>query len=107
MTLDELFSKMVEKSRKSSIEGAPKGSILLNLTGGDPRRWLVKLGEGKAEVSEAADFDTADLTVTASGETIVKVALRQTSPVAAFMTGKIKLSGDQGLVAQLKSIWPD
>jgi putative sterol carrier protein len=107
MTLDELFAKMIEKSQKTSIEGAPKGSILLNLTGGDPRRWLVKLGGGKAQVSQAADFDKADLTVTASGDTIVKVATRQTSPVAAFMTGKIKLSGDQGLVGQLKNIWPD
>lgn len=107
MTLDELFLKMVEKSNKVAIVGAPKASILLNVTGNDPRRWLVKFDAGKALISVAADFDTADLTVTASAETIVKVATRETSPLSAFMTGRIKLSGDQALVAQLKNIWPE
>lgn len=107
MTLDELFAKMIDKSKKVSLEGAPQASIVINLTGSDPRRWLVRLDGGKIAVSEAADFRKADLTVTASGETIIKIATKQARPVAAFMTGKVKISGDQNLVGQLKNIWPD
>jgi putative sterol carrier protein len=106
-TLDELYAKMIDKASRISVDGALKAAILLDLTGPDPRRWLVTLKDGGVSIAQAAEGQAADLKVTASGDTIIKVATRQTSPVAAFMTGRIKLQGDQGLVGQLKNIWPD
>jgi putative sterol carrier protein len=107
MTLDELYAKMVAKAAKTTASGAPDASIRLNLTGGEPRSWLVRFREGRVSVGLSEDGDAPDLTVTATGDTLIKVATRRTNPVAAFMTGRIKISGDSSLVGQLKNIWPD
>jgi putative sterol carrier protein len=106
MTLDELYAKMVAKASKTTASGAPDASILLDLTGGEPRRWMVRFQDGRVSLSDS-ETGSPNLTVTTAGETIIKVATRQTSPMAAFMTGKIKISGDSALVGQLKNIWPD
>ena len=106
MTLDELYAKIAEKAAKTTSAGAPDASILLDLTGADPRRWLVRFNGGKISISDS-DPGPPDLTVTAAAETIIKVATRKTSPMAAFITGKIKVKGDSALAGQLKNIWPD
>jgi putative sterol carrier protein len=107
MTLDELFAKMVDKASKAAASADLKASVLLNVTGADPRRWLVSFLAGKVTVAQGGPDAAADLTLTCDGATIIKVATRQTSPMAAFMTGRIKLAGDQALAGQLKNIWPD
>ena len=107
MTLDELYAKMAQKAAKAAIDQNINGRVLLDVTGGDPRRWLVSFQGGKVSVALAPEGAERELTLRCGAETLVKVATRQTSPVAAFMTGRIKISGDQSLAGQLKNIWPD
>ncbi|MDR1656921.1 MAG: SCP2 sterol-binding domain-containing protein [Deltaproteobacteria bacterium] len=106
MTLTELYIKMLDKASRTTVPDDVKASILLDLTGDEPRQWLVRFNEGKVKITEN-DPEPPDLTVTTSGDTIIQVALKMTNPMAAFVTGKIKISGDAGLVSQLKNIWPD
>jgi putative sterol carrier protein len=107
VTLDELYAKMTEKSKTASVPAELKASILLDISGARPRLWLAKLDGGKLSLSEGAPASPPSLEVKTDEATLLKVAQGQASPVGAFMTGKVKLSGDQSLIGQLKNILPD
>jgi putative sterol carrier protein len=50
------------------------------------------------------DLDGADATITQSYETAVALAKSELSPVTAFMTGKVKIAGNMGLLLGLQGV---
>ncbi|MDR1546916.1 MAG: SCP2 sterol-binding domain-containing protein [Deltaproteobacteria bacterium] len=106
MTLDELYEKMIAKAARISAPPGLRTDIVLDVTGEPPRRWLVRFDAGAVSVGPPQDGEP-DVTVTAGAETLLRVAQRELNPVMAFLTGKIKVKGDSGLLEQLKHVWPD
>jgi predicted lipid carrier protein YhbT len=110
MNLDELFSKVTKKAEGLTLESfVPNASILVNILGDAPRRWLVVFKDSKASISDCKDepADGVDATVTAQDKTIISIAERTLNPTMAFFTGRLKVKGDAALVRQLSQIWPD
>jgi len=50
------------------------------------------------------DLDAPDATIRQSYETAAGLARRETNPVMAFMTGKIKVDGDMGRLMAMQGI---
>ena len=50
------------------------------------------------------DAATADATITETYETAVALAKSELSPVTAFMTGKVKIAGNMGMLLGLQSV---
>ena len=50
------------------------------------------------------DLEAPDATITQSYDTAVGLARRETNPVMAFMTGKIKVAGDMGRLMALQGV---
>ena len=50
------------------------------------------------------DLEAPDATIRQSYETAVGLARRETNPVMAFMTGKIKVEGDMGRLMAMQGI---
>jgi putative sterol carrier protein len=50
------------------------------------------------------DIENPDATITQSYETAVGLAKSEVSPVTAFMTGKIKVGGNMGLLLGLQGV---
>ena len=71
-------------SAKFDIEG--EGSIIMDASG--------------ARASE----EDADVTLSADVETFQGILSGDTNPTSAFMTGKLKVSGDMGLAMKLASV---
>jgi len=65
--------------------------------------WLVEVDDGKVSVSEADG--EADTTISTSEETFMTIANGQQNPTSAYMSGKLKVSGDMGQAMKLQKLF--
>ena len=67
---------------------------------GDTHYWIV-IADGAIDMG-VGDADAPDATITQSYDTAVKLAKSQLSVVTAFMTGKVKVAGNMGMLMGLQ-----
>ncbi|MGH2629157.1 MAG: SCP2 sterol-binding domain-containing protein [Actinomycetota bacterium] len=67
---------------------------------GETHYWIV-IADGAIDLG-VGDIDAADATITQSYETAVKLARSELSVITAFMTGKVKVAGNMGLLMGLQ-----
>jgi putative sterol carrier protein len=65
--------------------------------------WTVDVDDGKVTVTE--DGPDADVTISTSTETFLKVANGDQNPTAAYMSGKLKIKGDMGQAMKLQKLF--
>ena len=87
--VDPAKAKGMTASYKFDIDGA--GS------------WNVDVDDGKVTVTE--NGGEADTTISASDETFMKIANGEQNPTAAYMSGKLKVSGDLGQAMKLQKLF--
>lgn len=66
-------------------------------------RWKVDVDSGTVRVTEG-DGD-ADTTISTTEETFLKISNGEENPQTAFMTGKLKVTGDIGKAMKLEQIF--
>jgi putative sterol carrier protein len=76
------------------------GRIQFSLTGQGGGEWGVVLDDGKVSVSQGL-MTESQLTLKTSTEIAEKLLSGKLNPMMAFMTGKIKVSGDMALGMKL------
>jgi putative sterol carrier protein len=64
--------------------------------------WIV-IADGSIDLG-TGDAERPDATITQSYDTAVALAKNELSPVSGFMTGKIKVGGNMGLLLSLQGI---
>jgi putative sterol carrier protein len=65
--------------------------------------WKVDVKDGAVSVTEGpAD---ADVTISASEETFLKMVRGEQNPTTAYMTGKLKVKGDMGAALKLQKLF--
>jgi putative sterol carrier protein len=83
------------------LEGEnPDSTVLFNLTGENGGVYFADIKNNVATISEGT-IENPTLTLTADYANIRKMLTGEENPVAAFMTGKIKLQGDYMLALKL------
>jgi putative sterol carrier protein len=70
--------------------------------GGDTHYWI-RIAEDAIDLG-VGDVESPDATITQSYDTAVALAKSELSPVTAFMTGKIKIAGNMGLLLGLQNV---
>jgi putative sterol carrier protein len=65
--------------------------------------WTVDVDDGKVTVTEnGAD---ADVTISSSSDTFLRIANGEQNPTAAYMSGKLKIKGDMGQAMKLQKLF--
>jgi putative sterol carrier protein len=100
MRAREFFESLAHRADTSRIDGIDH-SYLFDVEGEGV--WFVEVRDGGVRVSEgAAD---ADVTIAVSGETFERLVSGRQNPITAYMTGKLKISGDTGAALKLQKLF--
>ncbi|MDL2259879.1 SCP2 sterol-binding domain-containing protein [Deltaproteobacteria bacterium OttesenSCG-928-K17] len=103
MKINDLFSILKEKAGQASLPQDIEATVQVELSGADPADWNAQVRDGRVVLAEGR-LETPDLTISAASETAVGLFEKRINPMAAFMTGKIKVKGDVGKAALLKNL---
>ena len=84
---------------------AGKTATIQQVIGGgdDETHYWIRIADGVIDMG-LGDAEGPDATITESYETAVALAKSELSPVTAFMTGKIKVAGNMGMLLGLQSV---
>lgn len=71
--------------------------------GDDEIHYWISLADGAIDMG-IGDSAGADATITETYDTAVALAKSELSPVTAFMTGKVKIAGNMGMLLGLQNV---
>jgi putative sterol carrier protein len=97
----EFFESLEARSGDSSKAAGLNATYLFDIAGSG--KWTVRVENGQVSVQEGEG--DADTTISASEETFVKIVNGEQNPTSAFMTGKLKVSGDLGNAMKLQQLF--
>ena len=100
MTAQEFFAALPEKADPEKTAGMQNTYVFDVENVG---QWTVAVDDGTVTVTEGTG--EADCTITASEETLVKIATGEANPTTAYMTGKLKIQGDMGAALKLQKLF--
>ena len=89
---------------KSTLAGI-EGSVLWVVEGDGGGAYCMRFSGGNLKVTEGKD-DNATSTVTIDMATWKELLSGETNPQAAFMAGKVQISGDMSLLMQIQGVMP-
>jgi putative sterol carrier protein len=89
-----------EAFRAAAGGAGAKLQQVITTADGETHYWIT-IGGGSIDMG-VGDVEGPDATVTQSYDTAVSLAKSELSPVTAFMTGKIKIAGNMGLLLGLQ-----
>lgn len=104
MTYQELVEK-VKSAYADADAGKVSGHVAFqfNIVGEAEGSFYLEIVDGKVNV-EPYEYYDRDVLVTTSAATLLEIAEGKLDPVKAFLTGKLKASGDLSKAAFLKEL---
>ena len=105
--LSDEWTKELKERLNASDEfkkgvGSTAATIQQIITGPDgERRYWIRVGEGSVDMG-SGDIAASDVTITQDYETAVALARSELNPVTAYMSGKLRISGNMMLLMQLQ-----
>lgn len=104
MTIAELFETMPERFNSAAAAGMTK-TIQWNITGDEAGVWAFQIVNGAGQLIPGG-VDKPDTTFTTSGKDWVAIAEGKLDSMKAFMTGKLKVTGDMMLAMKAPQFFP-
>lgn len=100
-TVQELM-KWMQASFKAEKAGDVNAAVQFNLTGEGGGTWTFYIAEGKCEVKNSA-AESPTVALTAAAADYLAIMRGDLNAVSAFMSGKIKVAGDLGIMMQFQN----
>ena len=88
----DIFTRMPEVFNPNEAKDMDK-VFQFDISGEGGGQWYVKIKDGQCQVQEGFQEDPS-VTLTMSAETWIAMVNKELNGVQAFMTGKLKVSGD-------------
>jgi putative sterol carrier protein len=83
--------------------GDSDAKIAFNVSGEGGGQWLIKIVDHTLSIDQGT-IEGADMTVSASDEDLLAIVRGDLNAVGAFMTGRVKVSGEVALAMKLQSL---
>jgi putative sterol carrier protein len=99
-TVRDFFEALPSRVSTERTAGV-SNSYVFEIT--DAGTWFVAVADDRVTVSEG-EHD-ADVRISMSAATFRKLVTREQNPMRAFMTGKIKVTGDMGAATKLQRLF--
>lgn len=103
MNSHDLFFTLRQLADQANLSPDLEVVGFVELTGDDPAQWQARVSKGRMSLEEGRPAEP-DLSLSVSTDTAVKIFEKKINPMAAFMTGKIKIKGDLAKIAQFKEL---
>jgi putative sterol carrier protein len=100
----EVFAKMPEAFNANAAQGL-NAVFQFDITGDDGGKWNVAVKDGACAVSEGAN-DAPTVTLTMAADTWLAMVNKELNGMQAFMSGKLKATGDIMLAQRFATIFP-
>lgn len=100
-TAREFFEGLEARAGESSKAAGLNATYLFDIDGAG--QWTVRVKDGQVGVVEGQG--EAEATISASEETFMKVVNGEQNPMSAFMTGKLKVTGDLSKAMKLQKLF--
>jgi putative sterol carrier protein len=103
MTPKEIFAEMPANLNADAAKGM-NSTIQFNLAGDNGGQWYVAIKDGKAEVSQGT-APSPNMTLSMTAQDYVDMIMGKLNGQMAFMSGKLKISGDMGLAMKMQNLF--
>jgi len=100
----EVFNKMPDAFNPGAAQGMD-AVFQFEITGDGGGSWHVIVKDGACTVGEGP-HDSPSVTLTMSGDTWLGMVNKQVNGMQAFMSGKLKASGDIMLAQKIEQLFP-
>ena len=77
-------------------------AIQFKFTGAEEGNYVVKVADGKCEVTEG-ETDSSTVTINSPSDVWLKISRRELDGATAFMSGQFTFTGDMGVLMQMGS----
>lgn len=104
MTCSELFESLPGRFNAAAAQGLTK-TLQWNITGDDPGVWAFQIVDGVGTLIPGG-VEKPDATFTTSSKVWIDIAEGKLDSTKAFMTGKLKVSGDLTLAIKVPQFFP-
>ena len=101
--LESFFAEIPARAASKDLSGVRATYAFVVVDGG--KSWTVRIEGQDVTVRDGVEED-ADCTISASGETFTRLLDHKLGVMSAYMSGKLKLSGDLGMAMQLNKLIP-
>jgi putative sterol carrier protein len=102
-TISSLMEKLPDFFLPEKAAGVD-AVIQFNLTGENGGDWFITIKEGTLKV-DSGKFEYPKLSITADAQDMLDIFTGKLNAMAAFSSGKLKLSGDLGLSMKLMNFF--
>ena len=103
MTPEDVFTRLTASIDESAAKGL-NVTIQFNLSGAHGGAWHVRVKDGKAAVTKGS-ASSPNMTMAMSADDYVDMNTGKLNPQIAFMSGKLKISGDTSLAMRMESLF--
>ncbi len=104
MTVDESFVTMQSIFNPSAAAGLNK-TFQWNISGDQAGTWALKIANQTCELAREA-AEKPDITFNVKDTDWLSIAEGKLDPMNAFMTGKVKVTGDMMLAMRVPNLFP-
>lgn len=102
-TAAEIFKEMPSRFKADQASDL-KMEVQFELSGDDGGAWYVKVADGACTIEEGA-IDSPQATVKMDATDWVDMSTGKLNPMAAFMSGKVKVEGDLNAVMKIQQLF--